>query len=82
MYKIRLTTTLVLIVVFASCQNQNSMESRNKAIVKRYVEELVNNTTGDYSKAYEMISPEFTLYFGGFGVLGMRPSLVLAIGPM
>jgi predicted ester cyclase/nuclear transport factor 2 (NTF2) superfamily protein len=40
-------------------------ESRNKAAVKRYVEELVNNTSGDFSKAHEIISPGFTAYFGG-----------------
>jgi len=68
--------TIVLIAVLSiflsgsvytqgSGRSDMDRESRNKATVRRYLKELVNNTSGDYCKAYEIISPEFTLCFGG-----------------
>jgi len=38
------------------------VESRNKAVVKRYIGELLNKK--DHSKANTIISPEFTIHFG------------------
>jgi SnoaL-like polyketide cyclase len=69
----KLIIQLVIVAHIVGCQSQNTIESRNKATVKRYIKEVVNNTSEDYSNAYEMISPNFIFYFGGeeFNVKGV-----------
>lgn len=39
------------------------VEARNKATVQRYIDEVLNGK--NYSKALEMITPDYTLYYGG-----------------
>jgi len=65
MLESRLMLVAAGVFLLAGCQTQSIVETRNKATVRRYLKEVVNNTSGDYSKAYEVISPDFTLYIGG-----------------
>jgi hypothetical protein len=63
MSKLKLMQAFACVFLLGSCQSQNSLESRNKAVVKRYVDELLNKS--DYSKAHEIITSGFTLYDNG-----------------
>ena len=60
MFKFKLMLVCAGVFLLASCQSQNSIESRNIATLHRYWNELLNGK--DISKAHEIIAPDFTLY--------------------
>jgi hypothetical protein len=63
MFNFKLMTGFAMIILFAGCQSQNSIESRNIATLHRYWNELLNGR--DISKAHEIITPDYTLYSNG-----------------
>lgn len=63
MHRVKLLLPVLWVFLLTSCQSQSNLESRNKETVRRYVNELLNKC--DYSRAHEIITPDFTLYDNG-----------------
>ena len=64
MFKLKLALALVCICLLCSCHSKKSLESRKKAVVKRYVDENLNGG-GDLSTAHEIVAPDYTFYRNG-----------------
>ncbi len=62
MLKYRILAICPAIMLLASCQSQVSVEQHNKAVVRRYLDELLNGR--NYAIAHEIITPGFTLCAG------------------
>jgi predicted ester cyclase len=63
MYKLKFVMGLIGVIFLGACQSQNSPEARNKALVTRYVNEILNGE--DLSTADEIIASDYTFYRNG-----------------
>ena len=63
MFKSKLMLASAGVFLLAGCQSHNTLEAKNKALVKRYVDEILNGD--DLSTAHEIIAPDYTFYRNG-----------------